>query len=151
MKNNKTVVAWILVILWMGIIFYLSHQPATYSNSLSLGITEKILIIAKKLVINLDIELDALNYLTRKSAHFISYLILGALVINATSKNKRINVKWTMISISVCLIYAISDELHQAFVPGRGPAVFDVVIDSFGASVGVFIYWVFYKMFHVEH
>lgn len=151
MKNNKVVVPWILVILWMGLIFYLSHQPATYSNSLSLGITEKILVSAKKLVTNLDIELDTFNHLIRKSAHFISYLILGILVLNAISKNKKLNLKWTMISISICMLYAISDELHQAFVPGRGPSVFDVVIDSFGASVGIFIYSFFYKMFHVEH
>ncbi|NMA91488.1 MAG: VanZ family protein, partial [Amphibacillus sp.] len=40
---TRKVVSWLLVILWMGVIFYLSHQPAAESSSLSTGITERIL------------------------------------------------------------------------------------------------------------
>ena len=36
-------------------------------------------------------------------------------------------------------VYAASDEIHQAFVPGRGPAVTDVLLDSAGALCGILI------------
>ena len=35
------------------------------------------------------------------------------------------------------IIYAISDEIHQSFVPGRGPQLLDVIIDTSGASIGI--------------
>ncbi|MEH7223204.1 VanZ family protein [Bacillus sp. JJ1566] len=38
------------------------------------------------------------------------------------------------------MIYAISDEIHQIFVPGRGPQVADVVIDSARAIAGIAMY-----------
>ena len=45
------------------------------------------------------------------------------------------------LSLLVCVLYAISDELHQLFVSGRGAQVKDVLIDSAGATVGVCLYW----------
>ena len=44
------------------------------------------------------------------------------------------------LSFLVCVLYAISDEVHQLFVPGRGAQVKDVFIDSAGAIVGVGLY-----------
>ena len=43
------------------------------------------------------------------------------------------------ISIVVGLIYAITDEFHQSFVPGRGPSVTDVCIDTAGVFAGILI------------
>jgi VanZ family protein len=39
-----------------------------------------------------------------------------------------------------CVLYAVSDEVHQLFVPGRGAQVTDVLIDNAGAFVGIGIY-----------
>ena len=39
-------------------------------------------------------------------------------------------------TLLLCIGYAITDELHQAFVPGRTPKLLDVLIDSSGASLG---------------
>jgi len=41
------------------------------------------------------------------------------------------------ISIIICLLYAISDEIHQMFVPGRGPLVSDVFLDLTAAVIGM--------------
>ena len=38
-------------------------------------------------------------------------------------------------------LYAASDEIHQSFVPGRGPAVTDVLLDSAGALCGILFIW----------
>ncbi len=40
------------------------------------------------------------------------------------------------------LLYGIGDELHQQFIPGRGPDIIDVLIDTIGASLGsTFFAW----------
>ena len=41
------------------------------------------------------------------------------------------------ISLIVGIIYAISDEIHQAFIPGRGPQLADVILDSMGVLTGI--------------
>jgi len=43
------------------------------------------------------------------------------------------------ISFLVGLIYAITDEYHQSFVAGRGPAITDVCIDTAGVCIGIVI------------
>ena len=44
-----------------------------------------------------------------------------------------------LVSCSVGLLYAISDEIHQAFIPGRGPQIAEVGIDFSGVVVGILI------------
>ena len=43
------------------------------------------------------------------------------------------------LSIIVCIIYAISDEIHQIFVPDRSCQVYDMMIDSLGSIVGILL------------
>ena len=77
--------------------------------------------------------------LMRKSAHFISYLILGFLVSYAMKNETFAASAWKRrrISLLICVAYAISDEFHQIFVPGRGPLLKDVFIDASGAAIGI--------------
>jgi len=82
--------------------------------------------------------------LMRKSAHFIAYLILGFLVSHAL-RNESVASPTSVwrrrgISLLLCVAYAISDEFHQVFVPGRGPLLKDVLIDGAGATLGILIY-----------
>ena len=43
----------------------------------------------------------------------------------------------------ICIGYATTDELHQAFVPGRTPKLTDILIDSSGAMLGTGVYLLF--------
>ncbi|MBP1924275.1 VanZ family protein [Sedimentibacter acidaminivorans] len=149
MSNNRklfnAIIAWIPVILWMILIFSLSAQPASQSNGLSKDIT-KIVINTVGKVVPIDIEISTvtnlgakLNHIVRKLGHFIEYLVLGVLVINAFKKCGYKNNKILIYSIIFCVLYASSDEIHQLFVPGRGGQVKDVIIDSFGSIVGITI------------
>lgn len=143
MLKIKKILAWSLVLIWMSIIFYLSHQPATQSDSLSMGIVDRIINTIEPIIKDTDIHTVNLNYIIRKTAHFGAYLILGILVVNAISKSQRLNIKWIIISIIICLAYAISDEIHQGFIPGRGPSVSDVLLDTLGSITGVIGYkWI---------
>ena len=72
--RSRHYLAYALVLLWMAVIFLFSHQPATVSSQQS-GFFVAIL---DSFAPNVDGQF--LTFLTRKSAHFISYFILGALM-----------------------------------------------------------------------
>ncbi len=74
--NLKRIFSWAAVILWMVLIFYLSHQPATESNELSTGITEVIIQTVEKVAPNVEFDIRSLNHIVRKNAHFFAYLVL---------------------------------------------------------------------------
>lgn len=124
----------------MVLIFYFSSQPATESNELSVGITEMIVEQAEQVSSILTFNIVSFNHIVRKSAHFFLYLVLGVLVMSSFRKSKANKIWMIGKAIFVCVLYAISDEIHQLFVPGRGARVMDVFIDSTGAIVGVLVY-----------
>ncbi|WP_019412445.1 VanZ family protein [Paenisporosarcina sp. TG20] len=143
MLNRKTlvkIISWIPVILWMFLIYTSSAQVADDSNELSKGITQSIVETVESIIPGNDISVDNLNYLIRKSAHFFTYLILALLVLNAVRKSRIYGIKSFTISLGICVLYAISDETHQLFVPGRGGQATDVLIDTSGAMLGIGIY-----------
>ena len=60
--------------------------------------------------------------------------------------NMTINYKNNIyIPIIICILYAISDEIHQLFVPGRSGQVSDVLLDTLGAFTGIMIYKLIYN------
>ena len=83
--------------------------------------------------------------IVRKTAHFLEYLILGILVINVLKDHLKINKKTLLYALLFCVVYAISDEIHQLFSAERTCRILDVFIDSLGASLGIFVYLVIYN------
>ena len=131
--------SWITVILLMTLIFYFSHQPVTISNDLSTGVTERIIETVEIVAPIEDINVDLINHIVRKNAHFFLYFFLGIFVLNAL-KNSGINgYRSGGIALFFCMTYAASDEVHQLFVTGRGAQVKDVLIDSTGAATGIIL------------
>ena len=128
MIKNK--ISLLLVILWMIFIFVMSSFDATSSSNQSNFIVDIITSI-----INIK-DIGLLSLIIRKLAHFIEYFILGILVINfITRYDKKI-----IIAILLCIIYATSDEIHQIFVPGRSCQIIDIMIDSLGSIMGIYLY-----------
>ena len=79
---------------------------------------------------------EIVHFLIRKAAHVLVYFVFSLLVLRglrgeATGWNWR----WGMASLLLCAAYAATDELHQSFVPGRGAAVRDVLLDTAGAGL----------------
>lgn len=140
MKKFIIVASWILVIACMITIFTLSAQLADDSKNLSEGVTMHIFKGVSKIMPSIDISFKEFNYIVRKFAHFTIYFILGVLVLNAFRRGGRRSIRFICISFIVCVLYAMSDEFHQSFVPGRGPAIFDVLIDSSGSATGIMFY-----------
>ena len=47
------------------------------------------------------------------------------------------------------MIYAMLDEIHQAFVPGRGALITDVMLDTLGVITGIFISLLIIKLYKI--
>ncbi|WP_026672417.1 VanZ family protein [Alkalihalobacterium bogoriense] len=150
MKQNK-LFPWLGVILWMALIFYLSHQPATESAELSTGIMEIMKQAVALVIPQLPFDESVLHFLIRKGAHFFAYMILGILVFHALTKSNTTGVKRIWLTLVICVIYAITDEVHQLFVPGRSGEFTDVLIDSAGALVGVGVCQLVRKMIRFKN
>jgi VanZ family protein len=135
--NKRKTILWLAVILWLVLIFILSAQPVHKSNGLSKAIAEKIIEFIKKIFPKENINLGRFNHYLRKTAHFFAYMILGILMMNVLKIIGVDGGKRIILALLICIIYAISDELHQLFVLGRGAQVKDVIIDTIGVSVGV--------------
>ena len=83
-----------------------------------------------------EVLLD-IDHVVRKTVHFCIFAALGALLAFSSLWHSRTWISHFLIAWLLSVLYAASDEFHQAFVPGRGPMVSDVVLDSAGALVGV--------------
>lgn len=139
-KNNKQIlilISWIAVLLWMILIFNLSSQTADQSNKLSKGITSMIAEAIASIFPGDSFDIGIFHYLIRKNAHFIAYLVLGLLEMNALCRSGFKGMKACVTAFVICVLFALSDEFHQLYVPGRSGQALDVLIDSAGSDIGI--------------
>lgn len=73
-----------------------------------------------------------------KLLHFGAYSVMGLLTWRSFKHLLSLPIILALISIVFCSLYAISDEWHQSFVPGRSSDILDWIADTSGASVSVF-------------
>lgn len=141
-RRRYLIVSWMAVLIWAALIFWFSAQPAQDSDHLSRGLTSIIADLLDGLLGDFPFNLNSANNYLRKCAHFLVYFVLGFLVKNGFRASGYSAGKGFVIALAVCFLYAVSDELHQFFVPGRGAQLSDVMLDSFGALVGIGLYTV---------
>lgn len=126
----------IFVITIMVIIFIFSHDSGSIST-----IKSNILVDGFYNIFNFNINRKLLTKLIRKSAHISLYALLGFSVSNyLIDFNKKIYIN----SILFILIYSISDEVHQLFIPNRSGSIIDILIDLIGGIIGI-ILWRIYE------
>lgn len=124
-------------------IFCLSAETAETSSKTSGGFVAAIINILFPDYENLSVAeqlalREQLQFIIRKTAHFTIYAILGALSFLSVVTYKKIPFFCRLaISSAFCLLYAVSDELHQLAVAGRSGEVRDVLIDFCGALLGI--------------
>ncbi len=143
-KKRLTVriIFWALSIAVMGLIFLFSAQVGTDSAKTSGGFITFILRVFYPNFATMDEAsrlalVASLQLIVRKGAHFSVYALLGLCTgCAALTYTCR---RWVRLAVpfAVCLAWAISDEIHQYFVPSRACAALDVLIDSCGAALGV--------------
>jgi VanZ family protein len=80
---------------------------------------------------DLGTGLGTWDLVLRKLAHTAEYAILGVLLLRAVGREPA--------AAAIGIAYAVTDELHQAFVPGRHAAAYDVAIDAVGVLLGIYV------------
>ena len=90
------------------------------------------LIFALSSVPDLGTGLGGWDLLLRKLAHAGEYAVLGALLLRAIQRPG--------IAFALGTLYAVSDEVHQSFVPGRAGSPLDVALDTLGVAAGVVLW-----------
>jgi len=128
--------SWGLVIVWAIVIFSFSTNRFSFSN------TDRIIRpLVRWIFPHASLELqESIHFLVRKSGHWTEYFIFSLLLLRAFRDQKRNEWQggsaiWTLILV---LFYALSDELHQAFVPSRSAHFSDSMLDFLGGSCAVF-------------
>jgi VanZ family protein len=110
--------AWLPPVLAMGLIFHLSSQSGLPS-------------------------FNTIDFAVKKGAHFTVYAVLNLLLFRAFylsgSKTSKPLFSLYILPGIIAVLYAISDEIHQSFVPMRNAAVRDVLIDTAGIVVMTFV------------
>jgi VanZ family protein len=129
---------WLPILLWLGMIFVGSTDLMSAEHtSRFIGPFLQWL--------KPDISpamLASIHFFVRKSAHLGEYAVLALLMFRAVTSMTHL--KWPVLILSVgiwiaCLFVAATDEFHQTLVQSRGASVADVMIDSGGAVLGLFI------------
>lgn len=133
--------------MWMGLIFYMSSQNATASSNTSGQFAAEILKIFYPDFNSLSAErqkllVSSIQFIVRKSAHFTIFAVLGGLSFLTFISYNGLKLKTRLsVSAAVCLVYAVSDEFHQYFVPGRSCELRDVLIDFSGSLAAILIFY----------
>ena len=114
----KKLAYWIMIIIWAGVIFYLSNQP--------------------------DLKSSLPNFwdlIFRKIAHISEYAVLTFLLIRTFVHHNIKRKNATILAVIIAICYAFGDEYHQTFIAKRAGSIRDVLIDS----IGIFFMAIFYK------
>lgn len=139
--SGRLIKYWIPLIAWMFLIF---------SASTRLGAPVNTSYFFRPLMHWLFPHISEENYnlahhIARKMAHFTEYAILGFLAWRAVHFDAAFASfspgRQLWFALLFCMLYASTDEFHQIFVPGREPAVRDVMLDSCGAAFGLLMVW----------
>jgi VanZ family protein len=129
---------WLPVLLWCAVIYGFSTDAgSTHRTSRILGP------ILRWFNPNISEEaIRRVQFGVRKTAHVAEYAVLALLSWRALRKPARNDGRpWNWreagLAIAFVVVFAISDEVHQLFVPSRQAQVSDVFIDSLGAALGL--------------
>lgn len=143
----KKIIKGFFVILCMIIIFSFSTDNSIESTKKSEGV-----IIQVSSILGLDFnEKQQQHFIefffvpVRKAAHFFIYFVLGITLISFLREFSIPIRRLILLSIFLAFLYACSDEFHQLFVSGRSGQFSDVLLDTFGASVGIGIYYLLFR------
>lgn len=131
-RKTLSIASWLLTVLCMAAIFFFSHQSADESAEVSIEIYSGILALLGQVIERLGHEG------VRTIAHFIEYCALGFLM--STSLTFTFSKPKPWLAWGLAAGYAVTDELHQLFVPGRAFQVTDLAIDAGGTLLGIGIF-----------
>lgn len=147
----RKIISITLVILWMILVFWFSSQIGDDSQVTSGNTIRKIITFINNNIDKVKLEeiVELLQPIVRKLAHFTLYTLGGILIFNLFNSFKLKNREKIGYSLLVGALYAITDEIHQLFVPGRSGMIKDVFIDSLGIITGVIVCIIIFRIANI--
>lgn len=140
----RRIISILIVIGYMFLIFMLSNQAGSESSGLSDKLVKPLIKVFVQDYDSYSLSeqrsiYSSLSFMVRKTTHVMEYALLTVLVFLTLFKVKLLN--RSIITFAIALVYSISDEIHQYFIPGRTGIYTDVLIDSVGilAALAVMI------------
>ena len=143
--KRKNILPWAAVVLWMVMIFLFSAQTGDRSGNTSGQIVRWVIGLCYRDFAELSLAeqtriLDIVHMLIRKGAHFTEYAVLAMLTANALRPYSLSTLRRWFIPVGVCALYALTDEIHQYFVPERACRLLDMCIDTAGGAFGTAVF-----------
>ena len=86
-------------------------------------------------------KFDFWDVLIKKGGHMIGYALLAASFLHALNNDQSIKPIRFVVAFCLTTLYAVSDEWHQGFTPGRTPSLLDVIIDGVGGLIGLALWY----------
>jgi VanZ family protein len=129
---------WLPLLIWLSVIF-LGSTSVMSAEHTSRYIVPFLLRLKPGMSPN---TIWTILVVVRKCAHVIEYSVLALLSWRALRSVPSLGTKSSMVFGAVllgCALFAASDEFHQTFVKSRTPSVRDVLLDVFGALLGLLI------------
>lgn len=144
-KNDKKqqikIIKIILIVIWMVVIFSFSNQGGTKSSNTSQKVTKVIIdMVGNNSKAQNEQFIANLEKVIRKLAHYSIYTVGGILIMSYSYTLDKPRRQQVCESLIFGAFYAVTDELHQFFVPGRSARFFDIGIDTLGVFTGIAIY-----------
>ena len=124
-------VRWLPVLLWAVVIFIASARSNPY-QALPAGWAEP--------VSPSTMGSSARDELLGRFLHAGEYVVLAALTARALVWRSKLRFSLLAAALGLAALYALSDETHQLFVPGRSFELRDLALDITGAAVGLAVY-----------
>lgn len=131
---------WLPPALWMGLIFWLSSDPDSGANSSRL-LGPLIRLLAPGLPAE---QVELVVFVCRKAAHFVAFGVLAWLLWRALERpGDAGRWRWSRAgwALALAVLYAVSDEWHQSWVPPRRASAWDVALDAAGAAAALAATW----------
>lgn len=132
----------VLCLLWQGVIYGFSEENSTKSGGRSQGICESIagfVLRGEEGVTDEDVTAlaDRIEPPLRSMAHTFCFSVLGGLYFLLFASFGFVGIPRYALSAGCAFLYAVSDEIHQFFVPGRSMQLVDICVDTLGALLAV--------------
>ena len=114
-------------------------QSAKESSAVSGGIIEKIVTLFPFLQKGeeMSVVVESLQHIVRSFAHLTIFFALGSSVSAFICTYEISGFLRFLISQIFCILFAVSDEYHQKYVPGRSCQLTDMLTDSLGSALGI--------------
>jgi VanZ family protein len=122
---------WLPVLIWVTVIFFASANPDPY-KALPYRWIEP--------CFSASSSYPSCAELVGRVLHISEYAVLALLTARAMFQHENVTLANLVLVLGLTELYALSDEIHQLFVPGRSFQLMDLGLDLFGGVIGLIIY-----------